>query len=137
MSRAGWTEEWLQAHQRRTVTPKAKRSKYGAVKTIADGKVFASAIEARRWQELELLQAAGQIRNLQRQVPYDLVVNGQHICTYIADAVYELDSVPGYPDSWITVVEDTKSKPTRKKRDYSIKRKLMRACHGIEIQEVL
>ncbi len=117
---------------------KAKRSKFGNKKTVQGDKVFDSGHEARRWAELEFLQREGSIRNLQRQVPFDMVVNGQHVCTYIADAVYEqLTSNTDRIKNWKTVVEDSKSKPTRKKPEYVIKRKLMAACHGIEVQEVL
>lgn len=115
-----------------------KRSKYGNKKTIANGMVFDSGLEARRYTELELLQKAGRIRNLQRQVPFDLIVNGEHICTYIADAVYETML---YRDTcaeqWVRHVEDTKSPPTRRKPEYRLKAKLMKACHGIEIREVM
>lgn len=110
-----------------------KRSKYGNKKTIAGGKVFDSGHEARRWTELELLQRDGQIRNLQRQVPYDMIVNGEHICTYIADAVYEQRQ----GEEWARVVEDSKSKPTRKKPDYRLKVKLLAALHSIHVQEIL
>lgn len=116
---------------------KPKRSKYGNKKTIANGRVFDSGHEARRYTELELLQAAGEIRNLQRQVPYDMIVDGHHICTYIADAVYEQRWENDDLIQWVTVVEDSKSKITRKKPDYRIKAKLMAACHGINIQEIL
>lgn len=112
-----------------------KRQKYGNKKTIANGKVFASGLEARRYTELELMEKAGQIRNLQRQVPFDLIVNGEHVCTYVADAVYEQPMITGA--FWETTVEDTKSPPTRKKPEYALKKKLMRACHGIEIREVM
>lgn len=134
-----WTEDQLQQHQARTnpLSPhgraKAKRSKYNATKTIADGKVFASKGEAKRWADLELLQKEGSIRNLQRQVRYDIVWNGVHICSYTADAVYELDSVPGYADSWIVAVEDFKG---ARPREWARTKKLMLACHGIEIREV-
>lgn len=45
-----------------------RRNKYGARKTVVDGLTFDSAKEARRWQELCLLQKAGEIAGLERQV---------------------------------------------------------------------
>ena len=49
-------------------------SKYYNVKTRAlDGTVFDSHKEARRWDELLLLQRAGKISDLQRQVRYELI----------------------------------------------------------------
>jgi hypothetical protein len=59
--------------------------------------------------------------------PFRLVVNGIHICDYESDFTYRRDGK--------LVVEDVKSKPTVT-RLYRVKKKLMRAIHGIEIQEV-
>lgn len=84
--------------------------------------------ERNRYQELELLEKAGEIRNLRKQVNYALVVNGIHICDYRADAVYE--------EGARTICEDTKSVVTRKLPAYRIKVKLMQACHGIQVREV-
>lgn len=47
-------------------------NKFGAIRTVVDGVTFDSKSEARRWQELQLLERAGEIQNLSRQVPYDL-----------------------------------------------------------------
>lgn len=108
---------------------KARRSKYGNVKvTDATGKVHDSTKEFRRWQELQLREHAGQISALRRQVPYALVVQTILVCQYVADFVYV--------DGSTTVVEDVKSDATRKLPAYSIKRKLMQACHNIQIREV-
>lgn len=109
-----------------------KRPKYGNVRvTDCDGLTHDSRREYRRWQELQLREVAGEISGLQRQVVFDLVVGDQLVCRYVADAVY-VDCATGEK-----IVEDTKSPPTRKKRDYRIKAKLMKAVHGIEIREVL
>lgn len=132
-----WTEDdlaklkqaWAAPRMPADLVPKAKRPKYGNRKVVdATGAVHDSGKEYRNWCALELRQRAGEIRNLRRHVPYALVVNGILICSYEADAVYELGAA--------TIVEDTKSEPTRKTRDYRIKRKLMLACHGIEVREV-
>ncbi len=51
-----------------------RQSKYYNIKTKAlDGTIFDSHKEARRWDELTLLQKAGKISNLQRQVAYELI----------------------------------------------------------------
>lgn len=47
--------------------------KYHNRKTVLDGLTFDSAAEAARWRELTLLEKAGHIRDLQRQVPIELV----------------------------------------------------------------
>lgn len=100
-----------------------KPGKYGNVKTEAEGMKFDSKREAKRWMNLRLEETAGQIKKLQRQVVYPLVVNGMQICIYVADFVYERDGL---------VVEDAKGYKTP---EYRLKAKLMLACHGIEILE--
>ncbi len=50
-------------------------SKYKAVRTEVDGIKFASKKEARRYGELLLLQRAGEISNLELQVPFLLTCN--------------------------------------------------------------
>ncbi|SCM71649.1 conserved hypothetical protein [uncultured Pleomorphomonas sp.] len=105
-------------------------AKYHNHKCIVDGLSFDSKREAEHYQVLLLLQRAGQISNLRRQVRYDLMVNGIKICSYIADCVYD-DNRTG-----MIVVEDVKSGPT-KTREYRLKKKLMKACLGIDIVEVM
>lgn len=125
-------------------------NKYHSKKTrLSDGTVFDSRKEARRWQQLRLLESQGEIQDLKRQVEYELVPNQYEIVErysdktgkrlkdekrlaerrvcYVADFVYTKDGE--------TVVEDTKSPVTRTK-DYIIKRKLMRHIHGIVIREI-
>src|SRR4051794_11332320 len=90
------------------------RSKYGNRKTPLDGHVFDSAREARRWSELRLLERAGLIRGLERQVSYPLVVNGVKVCEYRADF--------RYTEGGQVVVEDAKGYRTR---EFILKKKLV------------
>ena len=97
-----------------------------------NGVVYDSQKEANRWCELSLLQRAGKITNLLRQVKYELIpaqrIDGKVVeraCTYVADFVYE--------ENGNTVVEDTKGFKTK---DYIIKRKLMLYLKGIRIREI-
>ncbi len=48
-------------------------SKYKAKKIIVDGITFDSKKEANHYCELKLLERAGKIKNLQLQVPYELI----------------------------------------------------------------
>lgn len=105
----------------------AKTGKYGNVRTEYAGLKFDSRAEARRAAELELLERAGKIRGLCRQVRFPLKVNDQLITTYICDFQY-FDTVTGRK-----VIEDVKGVRTR---EYVIKKKLMRAIYEIEISEV-
>jgi hypothetical protein len=102
-------------------------SKYRAVRTTVDGVTFASRAEANRWQELRLLERAGHIADLEYQPRYPLRVNGIVVATYVADSRYR-DVLRDR-----LVVEDVKGVRTPV---YRLKKKLMRACHGIDITEV-
>lgn len=102
--------------------------KYRNKPTTIDGVSFASKLEADRWKELRLLERAGEIKDLQKQVTYRLDVNGTHICKYIADFVYTTKH-------GAQVVEDTKS-PATITTVYTMKERLMKAVHGIVIQRV-
>ena len=74
---------------------KPKRAKYGAEPTIVDGIRFDSKREAARWRDLYLMQAAGEISDLARQVRYplrganaDLVSVSGRTLSYVADFTY-------------------------------------------------
>lgn len=111
------------------------RSKYG-VRTDAAGKaartmdgiLFSSKKEMKRYQDLKLLFVYGKIGSLELQPRFKLEVNGQLICTYVADFRY-VDLTSG---RMATIVEDSKGFKTP---DYRLKKKLMKAILNIEIQE--
>lgn len=109
-----------------------KPAKYRNVKTVVDGIKFDSKREAARWQHLALLAKAGKIKNLTRQITFELVpavvLDGkkQRPVKYIADFAYE-------DEHGATVVEDSKGFKTP---DYVIKRKMMRHVFDIEVKEV-
>ena len=116
---------------------KPKRSKYGNHKVMIDGILFDSQKEGDRYQELKTLQQYGVIRDLNRQVSFELIPTQkdennrviERACTYKADFVYT-DAKTGK-----RVVEDVKSKAT-KTDVYRIKKKLLLYVHGIRITEV-
>ena len=98
-------------------------NKYGAKKTEYKGVVYDSKWEAERAYQLDMLERAGKISNLERQVRFilqDGYVNNQgkkiRPISYFADFVY-VDS------KGRKVVEDTKSPATRT-AEYRIKKKL-------------
>lgn len=131
-------------------TRKRSYNKYGNRKITRDGETFDSAKEYRRYNELLLLERAGAIRGLERQVAFELipaqyeeVCTGEYykrgdrkgepkmkqICvekavTYYADFVYfEGDE---------KIVEDAKGFMTP---EYKIKKKLLLYLFGIKIRE--
>ena len=103
-------------------------SKYNSTKIRVDGRLFDSKAEAARWQELSLLERAGEITELERQVEYELIPKqkGERAVKYIADFRY-------VDNEGKTVVEDTKKVKTPV---WIIKRKLMLRVHGIRVREV-
>lgn len=100
-------------------------NKYNAKRTFFDGIWFDSKKEAHRYQQLKLMLRAGKISDLELQPRYDIVVNGEKICYYKADF--------RYIENGELVVEDVKGMQTSV---YKLKKKLVKACHGIEIREV-
>lgn len=105
-----------------------RTTKYGNTRVIIAGECYHSKREAARHPQLRLLEHAGRIRNLRRQVKFDLRVNGLRICTYTADYVYE----ELVDDAWREVVEDVKGFPNDR---WPMKKKLMKAVHGVAIRE--
>ncbi|MBQ7912950.1 MAG: DUF1064 domain-containing protein [Clostridia bacterium] len=107
-----------------------RRSKYGNKKLLIDGEKYDSRLEYRRHKQLQILEKAGAISGLERQVRFVLIEKreGRRAVSYVADFVYfENDH---------RVVEDCKSNAT-KTQAYRIKKKLMAEVHGIEIKEIM
>lgn len=109
-------------------------SKYRNIKIYKDGKKIAdSKKENKRYEELLLLQKANLIKDLQKQVLYELQkayeINGKHIrpIKYIADFVY-FDTEA---KKW--VIEDVKGIRTDV---YKLKKKLFEYKYKMEIKEI-
>ncbi len=103
------------------------------------GKVvtFHSDKEKHRWNELNIIQVAGQIKDLERQTPfkfYHYPVSGRTktelkpklLFTYIADFTYH--------EKGEFVVEDVKGQK-KKICPYPLKKKHMKVIYGVEILE--
>lgn len=126
-------------------------AKYRNKKVTIGGETYDSKKEAKRHFDLQLLEKAGKITNLQRQVKFELIPaqyetferygkKGKRLkdgkrcieksVVYIADFAYTTKDGK-------QVVEDVKG--YRKDGAYNIftiKRKLMLYVHGIKIQEI-
>lgn len=107
---------------------KERKNKYNAQKTIIDGIVFDSKKEGQRYRDLKVLERTKEITELELQPEFPIVVNETKVCKYIADFRYKKDGE--------TIVEDVKSEMTRKLPVYRLKKKLVKAVHGIDIEEV-
>ncbi len=115
-----------------SIVGKKKGQKYRNQKTTVDGIKFDSKKEAERWPMLKMLQDAKQISRLERQRKFKITVNGVKICAYIADFVYREHEICEYK-KWHLVIEDCKGFRTPV---YKLKKRLMKAVHGIEIREI-
>lgn len=109
-------------------------NKYNARKTIVDGIKFDSRKEAKRYVELKEMERKGLIRDLNLQVPFELIpsftifvdgkIRKRRNIRYIADFVYfENDK---------EVVEDVKG---RKTDVYKLKKKLFEYVYHMTIKE--
>lgn len=110
-------------------------SKYHSKKIKWNGETFDSKREFNRYQELQLLQRAGKITNLERQVRIPILPSQkdergkviERAVTYIADFVYfDIEQNK-------TIVEDAKGVRTP---EYILKRKMALYLKQIRIQEV-
>lgn len=108
-------------------------SKYGNKRIVTEDGEFDSNREFTRWCELKLLQRAGEITGLKRQVKIMLLPSqrdelGKVIekpVHYIADFVYT--------ENGKQIVEDAKGFRTK---EYILKRKMLLYLQGIQIKEV-
>ena len=130
-------------------------NKYGAkkVKDPITGFLFDSKAEYTRWCELRLLERAGKISRLRRQVSYELIPTQREEST----EVYKAGPQKGLPKPGAIIekgvtyiadfeyydpdgkhhVEDTKGCKKGAAYDlFVIKRKLMLHIHGIRVKEV-
>lgn len=115
-------------------------NKYRAKKTeCRQQHIHDSKKEARRCDDLHLLQKAGQIHSLEVHRRYPIKINGEPLryvnsnrpVVYEGDFSYFETAEDGGSRR---VVEDVKSRPTRTPA-YKIKQALMKHCYGIEIRE--
>lgn len=131
------------------------KNKFGAkqIKDPATGEIFDSKKEFIRWCELRLLERAGRISGLKRQVTFELIPSQREEstevykagpqkglpkpgaviekpCKYVADFAYE-DSCGKLH------VEDVKGCKRGAAYDlFVIKRKLMLHVHGVIVEEI-
>lgn len=105
-----------------------KESKYHNKRVTVDGITFDSVKEASRYQELRMLERAGEITGLVRQQKIELIPKTKlyRACYYVCDFIY-YDKRENK-----TIYEDVKGVRTK---EYILKRKLLYWRHGIEIKE--
>lgn len=108
-----------------------RRKYYNQPVVTQEGERFDSKKEYRRWKELQLLERAGEISSLMRQVAFELLPASppqfKRPVKYIADFTY-IDEKENH-----LVVEDVKGVRTPL---YNLKKRLMFDKFGIVIREV-
>ena len=112
---------------------KFTKRKYGNRKITRNGETYDSIKEADRHGVLNLLERAGKISGLERQVKFELLpaqydsTTGkldERACSYVADFCYY--------ENGVYTVEDVKGFKTP---EYKLKRKMMLYINGIRIKE--
>jgi len=88
----------------------------------ADGIVFASKAEARRYQDLKLLRSAGHVRFFLRQVPFHLPGGTRYLLDFL---VFWTDGHQSFED-----VKGTRTEV------YELKRRQLAELYGVEIEEL-
>lgn len=122
--------DWKKSHgsqdEDKELENNKSKSKYHATKVELDGITFDSKKEAKRYDELKVLEKLKVISNLRLQVPYVLIEKSQYgrSIKYLADFVYTRNGE--------TVVEDCKGMRTPV---YRLKKRLMAEKYGIIILE--
>jgi hypothetical protein len=91
-----------------------------AVAVVENGERFGSKGEHRRFGELKLLEIAGEIGALKPHPRFELIVNGEQVGEYTADAMYYCFKRRQM------IVEDYKG---RKFRDWPLRSKLFSALY--------
>lgn len=104
---------------------KEVRRKYRNIPTTVEGKKFPSIHEAETYKLMKLQWRNGKFLGLATQVEF-LLPGG---------VVYRCDFVTLNKDGTYTVF-DAKSVATKEDKAYKIKKKQMKNCIGIEIQEI-
>lgn len=113
---------------RQLLSQKKKPSnKYNAKRVLLDGICSDSKTEANYYAALKLRERANEVTDIELQRWYDLIVNGVLVARYRADFVF-FDRI-----CCARRIVDTKGVVTR---DFRMKQKLMKACHGLEIEVV-
>lgn len=151
MSKKQFDEAWLKEYQERTgcrvrhmgadgavpgpreqlpmpqhPNPKPEgRSKYGNDPVVLEGQRFDSRHEARTYERLRIEGLSGAHIGLARQVTFFLPGGVRYVADFVtlhADGSYR--------------VIDAKSAATRKNAVYRLKKRQMKACLGLDIEEV-
>lgn len=109
-------------------------NKYGNKKIVLDGVEFDSQLESNRYLELKLLERAGEIKDLRRQVNFELQTSYTKNNKIIKPIYYVADFVYYDVRKGKKIVEDTKGFKTEV---YRLKKKIFEYKYpDLEITEI-
>lgn len=109
-------------------------NKYGNKKVKRDGMIFDSKLEEARYCQLKLLERAKEIKDLRRQVTFELQPKYKKGDKYILPINYVADFVYYDVRKGKTIVEDTKGFKTDV---YKLKKKMFEYLYSeLEITEI-
>lgn len=120
--------------QKLGISVKQHRRKYRNEQCHVDGYLFDSKAEARRYGELKMLEMGGHIIGLRVHPVWKFEVNGVTVGSYEADFAYQ--DQPHLTAGGTLKVEDVKSEVTERLSAFQMKRKLMKALYGIDVEVV-
>lgn len=102
-------------------------NKYGAQRTYSElcGRTFDSKLEARRGEELALLQRAGEISDLKYQVRFNLCLKPK--ITVTIDFCYFEDGRTIYEDTKGVLTRDSRTKYAWLQEKYGVEVKIIRS----------
>ncbi len=102
-------------------------NKYGAKRTYSElcGRTFDSKLEARRGEELELLQRAGEISELNYQLRFNLCLKPN--ITVLIDFCYIEDGRTVYEDTKGVLTRDSRTKYAWLKEKFGVDVKIIRS----------
>lgn len=112
-----------------TEKPK-KKNKYGAIKQEEDGYSFDSTKERTRYRQLKHLLHMRDIDDLEVHPSFTFEHNGVKIGRFTPDFAYT-DPISGE-----RIVEDVKGGNATKTEAYRLRKKMLKAFHGIDVREV-
>lgn len=110
------------------IEPNGQTAKFKNKKIRIDGIVFDSLKEGDFYRSLKYQKESGFVSSYEIHKKYVFIMNGIRICSYTVDFVVH------YPNGKTDVI-DVKSFITRQKKDYQIRKKMMKAFFGIDVIE--
>lgn len=117
----------ISASEYREQASKPAKRKYRNEPVVIDGIRFDSKREGAYYAELKIREKAGEVASVERQKTFILQINNVLVGTYRADFVFYDNG----QKRWRTV--DVKGFETK---EFKRTKRLMRACHGIEVEVV-